>query len=204
MASDKSIRFFEAQFQRQISERDLHLNPFEERALPHLLGRVLDFGCGLGNLSVAAARRGCSVVALDGSHIAVQHLRQLAEAQSLAIAATEADLRTYRIGEDFDAIVSIGLLMFLDCPAAFRQLGELQKHVRPGGTAIVNVLVEGTTYLDMFDPSFHCLFSRDELKKRFSGWEIVSAEYQEFPMPGQKVKAFETLVARKTGTASAT
>jgi tellurite methyltransferase len=202
MASDTSIRFFEAQFQRQISECDLHLNPFEERALPHLRGRVLDFGCGLGNLAIAAARRGCSVVALDGSHLAIQHLRQLAEAQSLAIEATEADLRNYRIGEDFDAIVSIGLLMFLDCPAAFRQLGDLQKHVHPGGTAIVNVLIEGTTYLDMFDPSLHCLFAREELKKRFSGWEIVSDEYQDFPAPGQKVKAFQTLVARKTAAAS--
>ena len=203
MSSDASIRFFDNQFQRQIGEGDLHLNPFEEMALSHLRGgRVLDFGCGLGNLSIAAAQRGCSVVAVDASHTAIQHLCQLAKAQSLTIEATEADLRTYRIGADYDAIVSIGLLMFLDCPTAFRQLAELQEHVRPGGTAIVNVLIEGTTYMDMFDPSFHCLFSRDELQRRFSGWEIVRAEQQDFPAPGQKIKAFQTLVARKPLAAS--
>lgn len=197
MPSDASIRFFDDQFQRQIGSGDLCLNPFEEAALPHLRGRVLDYGCGLGNLAIAAARRGCSVVAVDGSRTAIRHLRQTAEAQSLAIEANEADLRTYQIGGEFDVIVSIGLLMFLDCPTAFRRLEELQQRVRPGGTAIINVLTEGTTYMDMFDPSSHCLFSRGELRRRFSGWEILLAEYRDFPAPGERVKAFETLVARK-------
>jgi tellurite methyltransferase len=204
MSSDASIRFFDDQFQRQIGAGDLNLNPFEELALAHLRGRVLDYGCGLGNLAIAAARRGCSVVAVDGSHTAILHLRQRAEAESLAIEANEADLRTYRLGEDFDVIVSIGLLMFLDCPTAFRRLEELQQRVRPGGTAIVNVLIEGTTYMDMFDPSFHCLFSRDELQRRFAGWEILRAEYRDFPAPGQRVKSFETLIARRPVTVGTT
>lgn len=204
MSSDASIRFFDDQFRRQIGAGDLRLNPFEEMALPHLRGRVLDYGCGLGNLAIAAARRGCSVVAVDGSPAAIRHLLQRAEAQSLAIEAKEADLRSYRLGEEFDVIVSIGLLMFLDCPTAFHRLEELQQHVRPGGTAIINVLIEGTTYMDMFDPSFHCLFQRDELQRRFSGWEILRAEYQDFSAPGQRVKAFETLVARKPVAAGAT
>ena len=197
MASDASIRFFEVQFQRQVSEGDLRLNPFEEAALPYLRGRVLDFGCGLGNLAVAAARNGCSVVAIDGSHTAIQHLCQVAQAQTLAIEALEADLRTYRFGEEFDAIVSIGLLVFFDCPTAFDLLRGLQEHVRRGGIAIVNALIEGTTYLDMFDPKSHCLFSRDELQQRFSGWKIENNEYQEFLAPGGQVKSFVTLVARK-------
>jgi tellurite methyltransferase len=203
MSSDASIRFFDNQFQRQIGAGDLNLNPFEEMALAHLRGRVLDFGCGLGNLAIAAARCGCSVVAVDGSPTAIRHLRQRAEAESLAIEAKEADLRTYRLGEDFDVIVSIGLLMFLDCPTAFRCLEELKQRVRPGGKAIVNVLIEGTTYMDMFDPSFHCLFSRDELQRQFAGWEILRAEYRDFPAPGQRVKAFETLIARRPVTADA-
>jgi tellurite methyltransferase len=204
MSSDASIRFFDDQFQRQIGAGDLNLNPFEELALAHLRGRVLDYGCGLGNLAIAAARRGCSVVAVDGSPTAIRHLRQRAEAESLAIEANEADLRTYRLGEDFDVIVSIGLLMFLDCPTAFHRLEELQQRVRPGGTAIVNVLIEGTTYMDMFDPSFHCLFSRNELQRRFAGWEILRADYRDFPAPGQRVKSFETLIARRPVIAGTT
>ena len=51
-----SVRFFEAQFQRQVSSGEFELNPFERLALPYLSGEVLDLGCGLGNLAVAAAR----------------------------------------------------------------------------------------------------------------------------------------------------
>lgn len=53
--------------------------------------------------------------------------------------------------------------------------------MRPGGVAIVNVLVEGTTYLGMFDPSGHCLFSRDEMHKRFAGWQILAQRVPGFP-----------------------
>ena len=41
-----SIRFFDEQFQRQIAAENYELNPFELAALPHLLGKTLDFGCG--------------------------------------------------------------------------------------------------------------------------------------------------------------
>jgi tellurite methyltransferase len=198
MNSDTSIRFFDTQFQRQVLESGLKLNPFEELALPYLHGHVLDYGCGLGNLAVAAARQGCKVVALDGSHTAIEHLRQVAQAESLPIRAAEADLRTYAIREDYDAVVSIGLLMFFDRPTALAQLTNLQAHVRPGGVAVINVLVNGTTYLDMFDPSGHCLFARNELQRCFAGWDILHSEYQDFPAPHGKVKSFVTVIASKT------
>lgn len=203
MNSDASLRFFDAQFQRQVRESELALNPFEKQALAFLRGTILDYGCGLGNLAVAAARQGCSVVALDGSHAAIQHLRQVAQAESLPITATEADLRTYEVRDDYDAITCIGLLMFFDCPAAFAQLQQLQAHVRPGGVAVVNVLVQGTTYLGMFDPSSHCLLARDELHQRFAGWEILLSDYQDFPAPNDTTKSFATVIARKPETSAA-
>lgn len=197
MSGDASIRFFEAQFERQVREHDLKLNPFEQLALPHLHGRVLDFGCGLGNLALAAARQGCSVLALDASHTAIEHLRRAAAEEALDVEAAEADLREYRLQEDFDAVVSIGLLMFFDCPAALRQLRQLQDRLRPGGIAVVNVLEEGTTYMRMFDPGQHCVFPRDELRKQFGAWEILQLVHQDFPAPEGQVKAFATVVARK-------
>ena len=192
-----SVEFFDRQFQRQVDAGEIELNPFELAALPYLRGRVLDFGCGLGNLAITAARRGCSVLALDASHTAIEHLRQVASRDALPIEAHEADLRNYRLTEDFDTIVSIGLLMFFDCPIALHQLAQLQSRVRPGGTAVVNVLVEGTTYLDMFDEPGHCLFARDELPKSFAGWDVLSCEYQDFTAPLNRIKSFVTLIARK-------
>lgn len=197
MNPSSSVQFFDAQFERQVRLGELELNPFEVAALPFVRGRVLDFGCGLGNLSVAAAERGCSVVALDASHAAIEHIRQVASARALPIEASEADLRAYPIVEDYDTIVSIGLLMFFDCSTALHRLSDLQARVRSGGTAIVNVLVKGTTYFDMFDPHAYCLFAPDELQERFSGWTTLYSKFEEFSAPGGRIKSFVTLAAQK-------
>ncbi len=199
MVPTTSVRRFDEQFARQVREGDLRLNPFEAAALPYLSGRVLDYGCGLGNLAVAAARHGCTVVALDASAEAVGHLRRVAAELALPVEAEQADLRTYAIRGEFDSVVAIGLLMFFDRPTAVAQLEQLQSHLRPGGHAVVNVLVEGTTWLEMLDPSAHCLFGRGELARRFHGWTIVLNEASEYPASGDTIKSFETIVARKPG-----
>ena len=191
-----SVGFFDAQFRRQLSEGERVLNPFEQVALPWLRGRVLDYGCGLGNLSVAAAERGCSVLALDASPTAIEHLRALATARALPIRAECADLRDHVPPAGFDAVVSIGLLMFFACADARRQLGRLQAALRPGGVAAVNVLIEGTTFLDMFDAQ-HCLFGREELPRAFAGWTLLHEAVQDFAAPRSLVKRFSTVVARK-------
>lgn len=197
MKPSSSVAFFDRQFQQQVAAGDTRLNPFEAAALPHLRGRVLDLGCGMGNLAIAAARRGCSVLALDASATAIAHLRRVARDEGLTLDARQAELRGHQIAGNFDSIVSIGLLMFFDCPAATRLLDEIQDHVVEGGTAVVNLLVEGTTYLDMFEPAGYCLLAPGELARRFEAWDIVLDERSEFVAPGGTKKAFATVVARK-------
>lgn len=197
METGPSVRFFDAQFQQQVRDGKLALNPFEQAALPYLQGRVLDYGCGLGNLAVATAQRGCTVLALDASPTAIGHLRHVATQQSLPIEAVQADLRSHAIAGEFDTVASIGLLMFFDCATALRQLAALQQHTRAGGIAVVNVLVQGTTYLAMFDPQQHCLLPPGGLQERFAGWDILQCVREDFAAPDGKVKAFVTLVARK-------
>lgn len=198
MSVSHSVGFFDRQFRQQAAAPSPSLNPFEQAALPHLRGRVLDFGCGLGELALAAARAGCTVHALDASEVAVNHLRQRAEAEHLPIKAELADLRSHGIQGEFDTVVSIGLLMFFDCATAERTLAELEAHLKPGGTLVINVLVEGTTYMDMFDPLGHCLFGRDALARRFAHWNILSSALEDYPAPGGLVKSFATLIARRT------
>ena len=149
MNSELSIQFFYMQFAEQSQTGGCILNPLELAAIPYLKGRVLDYGCGMGNLAFAAAERGCDVPALDASPAVIRHIQQRAAAQALPVHEVVADLRDYELDEDFDAVVSIGLLMFFDCPTAFRALSNLQARVREGGVAVVNVLIEGTTYLEM-------------------------------------------------------
>lgn len=199
MTSNKSIAFFDEQFKRQLSDDANKLNPFEDLALPYLRGEVLDFGCGLGNLAFAAARRGCQVRAIDASPAAIEHIKLRAAADNLQISASVADLRDYSITGDYDCIVCIGLLMFFDCTSAFKVLSQLQSHVRPGGLVIINVLVEGTTYMEMFDPSSHCLFEPFEMLRRFKGWDIEHSEFTDFEAPQATLKRFSTVIARRPG-----
>jgi tellurite methyltransferase len=198
---NRSIEFFDTQFQRQIRDGDYALNPFEQLALPYLRGQVLDLGCGLGNLALAAAQRGCRVLALDASATAIADVQRRAAAGSLPVEARIADLRGALPTGPYDTVVSIGLLMFFDCASAAGTLASLQSRVRPGGLAIVNLLVEGTTFLDMFDAGAgHCLWRAEDFAARFAGWEILAEVPATYPAPGGTVKVFSTIVARKPAT----
>jgi tellurite methyltransferase len=192
----RSVEFFDRQFGRQVREADYALNPFERAILPHLFGDVLDLGCGLGNLSLAAAEAGCKVTALDASPTAVADLSRRARERGLAVEARLAELRDYVPDRKYDCVVAIGLLMFFACPEARALLGRIPDAVGPNGLAALNVLIEGTTYLDMFDPAGYCLFGRDELSAAFAGWQTVLSRHEDFPAPGGTLKRFHTLVAR--------
>ena len=192
-----ALEFFDRQFRKQAEAQDYALNPFERAVLPHLRGDVLDLGCGLGNLALAAAERGCRVTALDASAAAIADLRRRAGARKLPLEAHSADLRHYVPARDYDCVVSIGLLMFFACADARGLLARLREAVRPGGLAAVNVLVEGTSYMEMFDPEAYCLFGRDELSEAFAGWNVVHSRREDFPAPGNTLKRFHTLLVRR-------
>jgi tellurite methyltransferase len=197
MGSNLSIEFFARQFERQIAEQQYQLNPFEQWTLSHLAGRVLELGCGLGNLSIEAARAGHEVTAIDACPDAVKDLDRRAQAEGLPIRALEADLVEWRATETYDTVVAIGLLMFFPCDDARAVLQEIRRAVAPGGIAAVNVLVEGTTYMEMFDPDGHCLFPPNELEEVFADWKILLASIDDFPAPGEKVKRFATVIAQR-------
>ncbi len=193
----RSVEFFDTQFKRQVQGGEFELNPFERVALAYLHGAVLDLGCGLGNLALEAARRGCTVTAIDASAAAIARIHGAAQEECLAVEPIEADLTRFNIGQEYDTIVAIGLLMFFPQSRALAMLRDIQAHVRPGGHAIVNVLIEGTTYMDMFTPGEYFVFRREELMDSFADWVIAVARYDDFPAPGNTLKVFSTVIARK-------
>ena len=197
MFNKKSVDFFEGQFQRQVRDQEYALNPFETLALDYLAGDILDLGCGLGNLSMEAGRRGHRVVAVDASPTAVARLNEDAKREGLPVRAIQADIESWTIDESYDTIVAIGLLMFFRHETALKLLTAIQEHVKPGGRAIVNVLIEGTTYLAMFDLDNYCLFRPNELEERFDGWNILESRTQMFPAPEGTRKDFSTIIAEK-------
>ncbi|HUW49856.1 MAG TPA: methyltransferase domain-containing protein [Sulfuricella sp.] len=197
MTISHSVSFFDSQFRKQIHEQNFALNPFEQAALKYLTGDVLDLGCGLGNLSMAAARSGATVVAVDASPAAIAHIQQVAADENLALQGIQADLGSYRVSGQFDAIAAIGLLMFFDRARALELLEDIKQHVKPGGRAAINVLIEGTTYMGMFEPGHYTLFGRDELARHFAGWKVLELSCQSFPAPENTEKVFATIIAQK-------
>lgn len=197
MAANRSVDFFEAQFRREAVQREPALNPFERAVLPHLSGSVLDIGCGMGNLALAAAARGCEVTAVDACSAGIESLAARVREEHADVHPLLVDAREFDPARSYDALVSIGLLMFFDCPTAHALVRKWQGWVRPAGVMAVNVLVEGTTFLDMFDPAGHCLWKPEELRDAFAQWQLLQVSDEDFPAPGGTVKRFRTLIARK-------
>jgi tellurite methyltransferase len=192
-----AVDFFDRQFRGQIAASAFDLNPFEQAALPYLCGDVLDLGCGLGNLALAAARGGCRVTARDGSATAIERLTDAAAAEGLPLAASRVDFTTDAIGGEYDCVVAIGLLMFFARPRSTDLLAAMMNATRPGGVAVVNTLIEGTTYFAIFGDGPFTLFGHDEIVQAFAGWEILHSSHADFAAPGDTLKRFATVIARK-------
>jgi tellurite methyltransferase len=196
---NRTLDFFSRRFQEQVAAAEYSLNPFEQLALPYVRGSVLDLGCGLGNLSIAAARRGHVVTAVDACPLAVADLLRRAAAEGLPIQARLGELSHWRADSSYGTVVAIGLLMFFPTDEAHAALAEIRRAVEPGGVAVVNVLIEGTTFMDMFEPTQYCLFAHHELLAEFAAWKVLEHRIEDFPAGEGKVKRFATLIAERPG-----
>ena len=94
--------------------------------------RVLDVAAGNGNVALAAARRGCEVVATDYVAALLERARERAAAERLPLEFREADAEALPFPDaGFDAVVSTFGVMFT--PDQERAAAELIRVCKPGG-----------------------------------------------------------------------
>lgn len=94
--------------------------------------KVLDVAAGNGNVSLAAARRWCDVIATDYVPTLLDRARERARAERLDIEFREADAEALPFPDaSFDVVVSTFGVMFT--PDQERAAAELVRVCRPGG-----------------------------------------------------------------------
>src|SRR5579859_7401041 len=131
--------------------------------------RVLDVGCGAGDVAFLAAEfvgSNGSILGIDTSRRALDTARLRADRAGLRnIAFLEADLQTYVSTDAFDALVGRSVLMYLRNPAA--ALGSLLRSVRNGGVVAFREPLIGEPILEAA--------TKSTLVDEFNTWDMASA-----------------------------
>ena len=134
--SDEWIAFYRTK--PQFSDR---LALFVSNVRKHVprSGRILDFGCGPGVLSMALAHDGYEVTGFDGSEGMIQAAKRESEGKGLSgvsFQVTSAELFSPE-PERFDAIVCSSVLEYIQDDN--RLLDGFARALRPGGILLISV-----------------------------------------------------------------
>ena len=127
---------------RRLQQQSQFYNPFTRRLFEDA-GisegmKVLDAGCGAGDVSLIAARlvgpHG-AVLGVDKDPNVIETARQRScDAGLENVTFLEGDICSVVAGTDFDAVVGRLILMYL--PEPVKAIRKLLGHVRPGGIAV--------------------------------------------------------------------
>lgn len=130
--------------------------------------RVLDLGCGVGDVTMLAAGLvgpSGAVVGLDASAHALDTARLRTAAAGINWASFEqADIFAMQPGDAFDAVIGRFILMHLPDPAA--AIRSAMARIRPGGSvAFVELDVDSALAMPSFDLFDQCM---DWIKELYS------------------------------------
>ena len=107
-----------------------------ERISPRQGERVLELGCGRGEVLLACARRGARAVGIDYSRAAARLSRDTCGKQA---AVTQADVTALPLrGCSFDKVFLGDVLEHLTCAQAEHMMDEAHRVLRPGGSLVLH------------------------------------------------------------------
>ena len=145
-------------------------------------GRVLDIGCGTGDLALWLAGRGCTVTGVDFLEQPLAAARRKAGERGLDVTFLTMDaLAVGEIPERFDAVTDCGLFHSFDDVARADYVSALGRLLEPGARVFLLCFSDA-------EPGTHGprRMSEAELRRAFGpGWAIESLEPSRFEvLPG--------------------
>jgi SAM-dependent methyltransferase len=127
---------------------------------------VLDAGCGTGRVAIELAGRGVDVVGVDLDPLMIARAREKAP----HLDWVESDLCEVRLGREFDVVVAAGNVMIFLRPGSERAaVGNLARHLRPGGVLVAGFELHGPYGVDSYDAD--CRAAGLALEARYATWD---------------------------------
>lgn len=176
----------------------------EVKACAHLFApqsHILDLGCGQGRNSLYLSLLGHKLTALDHNPTSLAFLQQTAEQENLEINTALYDINQATIEQDYDAIISTVVLMFLEPQAIPKIIANMQQQTKQGG---YNLIVAAMSTDDVPCPMpFSFTFKENELKQYYQGWRFLKyqeemGELHKTDANGNRIKLkFVTMLAQK-------
>lgn len=108
--------------------------------------RILEFGCGLGKVSVWLAKHGAQVTGVDLGPDLVEVAREVANINQVDCEFRQGDITTEPLAEPntFDAVIGLAVLHHLSTEDLKRALQASFSALRPGGLAVFCEPVENS------------------------------------------------------------
>jgi 2-polyprenyl-3-methyl-5-hydroxy-6-metoxy-1,4-benzoquinol methylase len=106
--------------------------------------KVLDLMCGYGRHTLALAKKGYSLTAVDNLEEYVNEISEHAQKEALPINAVHSGVLEVEFHQTFDAVICMGnSFAFYNEDEAISLLQKLIAHLKPGGIFLINTWMIG-------------------------------------------------------------